>query len=236
MIPVMIIIPVPVLITFMITIPTPVLNWIMIIIKTPDMIPVIIVIPTPVMIPTPAVISIIHNPNPSHDPNHVHIPKPGHDHNHNPSHDLSHVHYSNPCHDPDPNPNPSHDLNHNCNPNPSHDPNPNNDPNPCACSSPGAGDGSEVLAALRVGAELRQRQVLPVALLRDRAALGGLPGRRLVPVYRVSFCVCNGGWKGLLGGGDQWLIGVLIDDCLYIAILHSLEQTHCACVWFYMSD
>ena len=52
-----------------------------------------------------------------------------------------------------------------------------------------------------MGAELRQRQVLPVALLRDRAALGGLPGHRLVPVYRVSFCVCNGG-----GGGerDSW--------------------------------
>ena len=186
-------------------------------------------IPTPVVIS--AMISIIHNPNPSHDSNHVHIPKPGHDHNHNPSHDLSHVHYSNPCHDPhhnpnpsrDPhhNPNPSHDLNHNCNPNPSHDPSPNNDPNPCACSSPGAGDGGEVLAALWVGAELRQRQVLPVALLRDRAALGGLPGHRLVPVYRVSFCVCNGGGgvKGTVGGWiyqairlvDWWS---MIDRCI----------------------
>ena len=27
----------------------------------------------------------------------------------------------------------------------------------------------------------------------------------------------------------------LIDDRLYSAILHSLEQTHCACMWFYMS-
>ena len=28
----------------------------------------------------------------------------------------------------------------------------------------------------------------------------------------------------------------LIDDHLYSAILRSLEQTHCACLWFYMSD
>ena len=27
----------------------------------------------------------------------------------------------------------------------------------------------------------------------------------------------------------------LIDNRLYSAILHSLEQTHCACMWFYMS-
>ena len=29
---------------------------------------------------------------------------------------------------------------------------------------------------------------------------------------------------------------VLIDDRLYSAILRSLEQTHCARAWFYMSD
>ena len=29
---------------------------------------------------------------------------------------------------------------------------------------------------------------------------------------------------------------LLIDDHLYSAILHSLEQTHCARLWFYMSD
>ena len=28
----------------------------------------------------------------------------------------------------------------------------------------------------------------------------------------------------------------LIDDCLYSAILCSLEQTHCTRLWFYMSD
>ena len=28
----------------------------------------------------------------------------------------------------------------------------------------------------------------------------------------------------------------MIDDRLYSAILRSLEQTHCACMWFYMSD
>ena len=28
----------------------------------------------------------------------------------------------------------------------------------------------------------------------------------------------------------------LIDDRLYSVILRSLEQTHCACMWFYMSD
>ena len=32
--------------------------------------------------------------------------------------------------------------------------------------------------------------------------------------------------------GRQWLI----DDHLYSAILRSLEQTHCARMWFYMSD
>ena len=31
-------------------------------------------------------------------------------------------------------------------------------------------------------------------------------------------------------------VGVLIDDHLYSTILRSLEQTHCACLWFYMSD
>ena len=28
----------------------------------------------------------------------------------------------------------------------------------------------------------------------------------------------------------------MFDDHLYSAILRSLEQTHCACLWFYMSD
>ena len=28
----------------------------------------------------------------------------------------------------------------------------------------------------------------------------------------------------------------MIDDRLYSAILRSFEQTHCACMWFYMSD
>ena len=35
---------------------------------------------------------------------------------------------------------------------------------------------------------------------------------------------------------DDWLIDWLIDDRLYSAILRSLEQTHCARMWFYMSD
>ena len=34
----------------------------------------------------------------------------------------------------------------------------------------------------------------------------------------------------------QWWICFLIDDRLYSAILRSLEQTHCARMWFYMSD
>ena len=33
-----------------------------------------------------------------------------------------------------------------------------------------------------------------------------------------------------------WMIDWLIDDHLYSAILRSLEQTHCARLWFYMSD
>ena len=32
------------------------------------------------------------------------------------------------------------------------------------------------------------------------------------------------------------ILRVLIDDHLYSAILRSLEQTHCTCMWFYMSD
>ena len=31
-------------------------------------------------------------------------------------------------------------------------------------------------------------------------------------------------------------IYILIDDRLYSAILRSLEETHCACMWFYISD
>ena len=30
--------------------------------------------------------------------------------------------------------------------------------------------------------------------------------------------------------------GVCIVDCFYIALFSALEQTHCACIWFYMSD
>ena len=33
-----------------------------------------------------------------------------------------------------------------------------------------------------------------------------------------------------------WFFDWLIDDRLYSAILHSLQQTHCACMSFYMSD
>ena len=32
------------------------------------------------------------------------------------------------------------------------------------------------------------------------------------------------------------LIDWLIDDSLYSAIPHSLEQAHCTHIWFYMSD
>ena len=35
---------------------------------------------------------------------------------------------------------------------------------------------------------------------------------------------------------QYWLIDWLIDDHLYSAILRCLEQTHCARLWFYMSD
>ena len=36
--------------------------------------------------------------------------------------------------------------------------------------------------------------------------------------------------------GPEQTNSFLIDDHLYSAILCSLEQTHCACMWFYMSD
>ena len=38
---------------------------------------------------------------------------------------------------------------------------------------------------------------------------------------------------GRVGGGGG--LGIF-NDHLYSAILRSLEQTHCACMWFYMSD
>ena len=41
------------------------------------------------------------------------------------------------------------------------------------------------------------------------------------------------------GGGEEtgkFFFWLMIDDRLYSAILRSLEQTHCARLWFYMSD
>ena len=35
---------------------------------------------------------------------------------------------------------------------------------------------------------------------------------------------------------QHWGFFFFLDDRLYSAILHSLEQTYCACMWFYMSD
>ena len=40
----------------------------------------------------------------------------------------------------------------------------------------------------------------------------------------------------LLSHAADAAVWSLIDDCLYGAILRSLEQTHCARMWFYMSD
>ena len=40
-------------------------------------------------------------------------------------------------------------------------------------------------------------------------------------------------WRNIAG---MSMIDWLIADHLYSAILRSLEQTHCACLWFYMSD
>ena len=49
-----------------------------------------------------------------------------------------------------------------------------------------------------------------------------------------DFSVTHGGMYS-----SEWRVSWkfwLIDDRLYSAILHSLEQTHRACLWFYMSD
>ena len=43
-----------------------------------------------------------------------------------------------------------------------------------------------------------------------------------VSAFQMEFCDCFFDW--------------LIDDCLYSTILWSLEQTNCACMWFYTSD
>ena len=59
--------------------------------------------------------------------------------------------------------------------------------------------------------------------------------------------VVAGGWGRGRGGGNVTYVKYVkitllekrffgIDDRLYSSILRSLEQTHCARVWFYMSD
>ena len=55
----------------------------------------------------------------------------------------------------------------------------------------------------------------------------------------VRLCMSFGGvdfWSWVSSAKSWWLIDWLIDDHLYSAILRSLEQTHCARLWFYMSD
>lgn len=59
----------------------------------------------------------------------------------------------------------------------------------CPCSPPGSRGGGDILAELWVGAELRQGQVLPVALLRDRPPTLRVPSLRVVSVHGVSFAV-----------------------------------------------
>ena len=50
----------------------------------------------------------------------------------------------------------------------------------------------------------------------------------------------GGGWQAVAAGGwaerEDWLVDWLIDDRFYIALFSALEQTHCARMWFYMSD
>ena len=54
----------------------------------------------------------------------------------------------------------------------------------------------------------------------------------------VGVCEAGGGGGGGPGVGvETWSPTFwLIDDRLYSAILRSLEQTHCARMWFYMSE
>ena len=65
----------------------------------------------------------------------------------------------------------------------------------------------------------------------------------VVFVFVVCVCVCVVSWLGCCFGFLVFVVVfvgfclfVLIDDRLYSAILRSLEQTHCARRWFYMSD
>ncbi len=53
---------------------------------------------------------------------------------------------------------------------------------------------------------------------------------------RFLWFVHSWGWFDYCPLDPLLLIDWLIDDHLYSAILRSLEQTHCARLWFYMSD
>ena len=50
----------------------------------------------------------------------------------------------------------------------------------------------------------------------------------LYSLYKQSFCGGGGG-----GGGILFCFGLMI---AYMVLFFTLEQTHCARMWFYMSD
>ena len=74
-----------------------------------------------------------------------------------------------------------------------------------------------------------------IATSRGRESRGGRP-RPFRPIEPYGFC----GRKEILNSVSALVTFLiddrLIEDHLYSAILRSLEQTHCARLWFYMSD
>ncbi len=63
-------------------------------------------------------------------------------------------------------------------------------------------------------------------------AAGGCGG----PLQSSTVPLSLAGLEPTCPGTQERVREVLIDDRLYSAILRSLEQTHCARMWFYVSD
>ena len=53
-----------------------------------------------------------------------------------------------------------------------------------------------------------------------------------IPAKRPQSCLANGSNVHLTDDDDD----DDDDDCFYIALFSALEQTHCACMQFYMND
>ena len=63
--------------------------------------------------------------------------------------------------------------------------------------------------------------------------------KKILPPFQQGFEPAT--FQSRVRRSNHWAIPaprskILIDDRLYSAVLRSLEQTHCACMWFYMSN